>query len=166
MGKPLRDNIIMHGKRLILISFALPHFMLTACATMSGSRDSYFVCSYDTVWEASMDTMKGYSITSQDKTKGAIETAWIEMEGRKQPFGMFQREGFGNLERARLTVSVKKMDDVSSVSVLETRQRWHVRGGASSKATQWWPVEPSEEVMKEVTGKLHARLQAKGCEGT
>jgi hypothetical protein len=156
----------MRGKRLVRIILLLPLFMSTACASMSGSRDSYFVCSFDTVWETTVDTMKGYSITLQDKNKGTIETAWIEMEGKKRPFGMFQREGFGNLERARLTVSVKKMDDVSSVSVLETRQRWHARGGASSKATQWWPVEPSEEVMKEVTGKLHARLKEKGCEGT
>ena len=142
----------------------LPLFVLSACATMSGSRDSYFVCSYDSVWDATMDTMKGYSVTSQDKSKGTIETAWIEMDGKQQRFGLFRREGFGNLERARLTASVKKMDDVSSVSVLETRQRWHARGGATSKATQWWPVEPSGEVMDEVTGKLKLRLKENGCE--
>jgi hypothetical protein len=157
----------MHAKRLLHIVFVLPLFLLTAltaCATLSGGRDSYFVCSYDTVWEAAVDTMKGYSITSQDKGTGTIETAWIDMEGKKRPYGIFRREGFGNLDRARLTVSVKKIDDVTSVSVLETRQRWHARGGASAQAAKWWPVEPSEEVMDEVTRKLTLRLKEAGCE--
>lgn len=147
--------------RILLV---LPLLIIAACATMSGSRDSYFVCSYDTVWDAALDTVKDYSITSQNKDSGTIETAWIEMEGTKRPYGLFRREGFGNLERARLTVSVKKMDDVTSFSVLEIRQRWHARGGATSGATRWWPVEPSAEVMNEVTGKLHLRLKEKGCE--
>lgn len=146
---------------LILV---LPLLAFTACAGLSGSRDSYFVCSYDMVWDATLDTVKGYSITSQDKNSGTIETAWIEMEGKKRPYGLFRREGFGNLERARLTVSVKKMDDVTSFSVLEIRQRWHAQGGATSGATRWWPVEPSKEVMDEVTEKLNVRLKEKGCE--
>lgn len=156
----------MYNNRLLGMIPVLPLLVLTACAGLSGSRDSYFVCSYDMVWEAAMDTMKGYSITSQDKINGAIETAWIEMEGKQRPYGLFRREGFGNLERARMTVSVKKIDDVSSVSLLEARQRWHARGGATSQAAKWWPVEPSAEVMEEVTGKLNARLKEKGCEAT
>ncbi|MGQ0666262.1 MAG: hypothetical protein ACT4O4_04435 [Nitrospiraceae bacterium] len=156
----------MYNSRLLGMIPVLPLLVLTACAGLSGSRDSYFVCSYDTVWEAATDTMKGYSITSQDKINGTIETAWIEMEGEKRPYGLFRREGFGNLERARMTVSVKKIDDVSSVSLLEARQRWHARGGATSQAAKWWPVEPSAEVMEEVTGKLNARLKEKGCEAT
>jgi hypothetical protein len=88
------------------------------------------------------------------------------MEGMRRPYGIFSREGFGNRERARLTVAVKKDNDVSSVNILETRQRWHARGGVTQQATKWWPVEPSEEVMDEVTGKLNARLKEKGCEVT
>jgi len=141
-----------------------PILMLTACAGLSGSRDAYYVCSYDTVWDVVADTMKGYSITSENKDKGTIETAWLEMEGKKRSFGLFQREGFGNLERARMTVSVKAIDDVSAISLLETRQRWHARGGATSQATRWWPTEPSAEAMDEVTGRLNARLKEKGCE--
>ena len=156
----------MYNNRLLRMISVLPLLVLTACAGLSGSRDSSFVCSYDTVWEAAMDTMRGYSITSQDKINGAIETAWIEMEGKQRPYGLFRREGFGNLERARMTVSIKKIDDVSSVSLLEARQRWHARGGATSQAAKWWPVEPSAEVMEEVTGKLSARLKEKGCEAT
>ena len=140
--------------------------MVTACASLSGSRDSSFVCSYDTVWDVAADTMKGFSIASQNKDNGTIETAWLEMEGEKRPYGLFRREGFGNLERARLTVAVKKVNDVTSVSVLETRQRWHARGGATPQAARWWPIEPSEEVLDEITTKLNDRLKEKGCAGT
>lgn len=148
------------------ILLVLPLFTLTACASLSDSRDSSFVCSYDTVWEVAADTMKGYAAASQNKDSGTIETAWLEMEGKNRPYGMFGREGFGNRERARLTVSVKKVADVTSVSVLEIRQRWHARGGASSQAARWWPVEPSREVMEEVTEKLNVRLNEKGCQPT
>jgi hypothetical protein len=146
------------------LSLLLSFFALIACASLSGGREQHYVCPYDTVWVATSETMKGYSITSEDKNKGTIETAWIEMEGKRRPYGIFSREGFGNRERARLTVTVKKENDISSVSVLETRQRWHARGGVSQQAMKWWPIEPSEEVMEEATEKLNARLKEKGCE--
>jgi hypothetical protein len=149
--------------RVILL---LPFLALTACASLSGGRDHAFVCPYDAAWEATLDTMKGYSVTAEDKSTGTIETAWIEMEGKTRPYGLFGREGFGNRERARLTVVVKKDNDSSSVNMLETRQRWHARGGATQQATRWWPIEPSDEVMDEITGKLTARLKDKGCEAS
>jgi hypothetical protein len=156
----------MHGTQLMRILLVLPLFTITACASLSGSRDSSFVCSYDTVWEVAADTMKGYAAASQNKDSGTIETAWLEMEGKNRPYGIFGREGFGNRERARLTVSVKKIADVASVSVLEIRQRWHARGGATSQAARWWPIDPSEEVMSEVTETISRRLKEKGCEPT
>jgi uncharacterized lipoprotein len=110
--------------------------------------------------------MKGYSITSQSKENGTIETAWIEMEMAERGFGIFNREGFGNRERARLTVSVKRLNDVSSVSVLETRQRWHARGGVTQQATKWWPVDPSEEAEATVVTRLNNKLKEKGCVST
>jgi uncharacterized lipoprotein len=136
------------------------------CASISGSHDQYFVCSYDTVWDTALETMKGYSINSQSKDTGAIETSWIEMEGKERTYGIFGREGFGNRERARMSVKVKQLNDVSSVSVLETRQRWHARGGVTQQALRWWPVDPSQESMDEVTEKLNTRLKEKGCETT
>ena len=139
---------------------------MQSCASVSGSHDQYFVCPYDTVWDTTLETMKGYSINSQNKETGTIETSWVEMEGKERSFGAFGREGFGNRERARMSVKVKQLNDVASVSVLETRQRWHARGGVTSQATKWWPMDPSQESMDEVTQKLNARLKEKGCETT
>ena len=140
--------------------------VMQGCASFSGSHDQYFVCSYDTVWDTALETMKGYSINAHNKDNGTIETSWVEMEGKERTYGMFGREGFGNRERARMSVKVKQLNDVSSVSVLETRQRWHARGGVTQQATRWWPIDPSQESMDEVTGKLNTRLKEKGCETT
>jgi hypothetical protein len=136
--------------------------LVNGCATV-GDQNHYYVCAYDKVWDAAVATMKGYSITSQDKGKGLIETAWIEMEGGKRGFGVFGRDGFGSRERTRLTVQVARHDDVASVSVVEIRQRWHARGGASTQATKWWPIDPSEEVLQEVSDRLNKTLVEKGC---
>jgi len=138
-------------------------FLGNGCATMSGSQEGYYVCSYDIVWDATIDTLKSHSITSQDKLKGTIETAWIEMEGKERSFGVFGRDGFGNRERAKLTATVTRLNDVASVNVIETRQRWHAKGGVTQQATKWWPVDPSEEVLQDVKTRLNNKLQEKGC---
>ena len=138
-------------------------FALASCAMFSGSRDHHYVCSYDVTWDAALDAVKGRALTVQDKTKGLIETGWLEMEGRERPYGIFGREGFGNKERSRMSVTVKNLSDVAAVSVLEIRQRWHAKGGATQQATKWWPIEPSEEAMAEVVGRMNSKLMEKGC---
>jgi hypothetical protein len=108
--------------------------------------------------------MKGQSVSSYDKEHGLIETNWLDVPPTSErSFGIFGREGFGNKERARMTLSVKRMNDVAAVNVLETRQRWHSRGGATSQATKWWPIEPSEDATNEVVERLNTKLKAKGC---
>ena len=147
--------------RIALVVIAL---LSVGCAALSGSQEQYYVCSYDNVWDAALDTMKGQSVSTYDKEKGEIETNWQDvLPTSERSFGIFGREGFGNNERARLTVSVKRMNDVASVSVLETRQRWHARGGVTQQALRWWPIEPSEDATNDVVDRLNAKLKAKGC---
>ena len=135
----------------------------SGCASLSGSKDQFFVCSYDVVWDAALDTMKDRPIQVRDKDKGLIETSWVEMDGAERSYGIFNREGFGNRERARMTVAVTKLNDVTSVSVLENRQRWHLKGGITQQATKWWPIDPSEEAEAAVANRLKNKLQEKGC---
>ena len=147
--------------RIALVVLAL---LSVGCATLSGSREEYFVCSYDTVWDATLETMKGQSVSSYDKEKGLIETNWQDVPpNSERTFGLFGREGFGNNERARMTVSVKRMNDVAAISVLETRQRWHSRGGVTQQALKWWPIESSEDATNEVVDRLNSKLKVKGC---
>ena len=154
----------MPTPRMALVVLAL---LSVGCAALSGSREQYFVCSYDSVWDASLETMKGQPVATYDKETGLIETSWLDVPPTSErSFGIFGREGFGNEERARMTVSVKRMNDVASVSVLESRQRWHSRGGVTSQAMKWWPIEPSEDATNDVVDRLNAKLKEKGCAPT
>ena len=134
-----------------------------SCATLSGSKEQFFVCSFDTTWEAALESVKDRPVQLQDKDKGVIETGWVEMEGSERSYGMFQREGFGNRERARMTIAVKRLNDVTSISVLESRQRWHLKGGVTQQSTKWWPIDPSEEAEAAVVTRLNIKLKEKGC---
>jgi hypothetical protein len=144
---------------IVLIGF----LFWSGCASLSGSEDQFFVCSYDVVWDAALESVKDRPIQVKDKDKGLIETGWIEMEGTERSYGMFGREAFGNRERTRMTVAVKRLNDVTSVSVLENRQRWHLKGGVSQQANKWWPIDPSEEAESTVVNRLNRKLKEKGC---
>ena len=85
---------------------------------------------------------------------------------KERSYGAFGREGFGNRERARMTIAVKSMNDVVSVSVLKSRQRWHMKGGVTQQSTKWWPVDPSEEAEVAVVARLNNKLKEKGCQST
>jgi hypothetical protein len=145
-------------------AIAIVALFSVGCASLSGSQEQYFVCAYDIVWNAALETMKGQSVATYDKDKGLIETSWLDVPpASERSFGIFGRDGFGNEERARMTVSVKRMNDVASVSVLETRQRWHARGGVTQQALKWWPIEPSEDATDAVVNRLNAKLKERGC---
>jgi len=139
--------------------FSLCH----GCASMSGGRDQYLVCSYDTVWDAAVTTLKERPVTVQNKQRGVLETGWIEMEATERPFGVFQRDAFANKERARLILTLKRDGDVTAVSLTENRERWHLRGGVTQQATRWWPVEPSQAELTSVMNRLNANLKERGC---
>lgn len=141
-------------------------FTGVGCASLSGSQDQFFVCSFDTAWEAALESVKDRPLQQQSKEKGIIETGWVEMEGQERLYGAFQREGFGNRERARMTIAVKQMNDVVSVSVLESRQRWHLKGGVTQQSTKWWPIDPSEEAEAALVSRLNNKLKEKGCQTT
>src|SRR5207344_339010 len=123
-GSPgARKTMTMRAKTTPRIAVVILTLLSVGCAALSGSREEYYVCSYDTVWDASIETMKGQSVATSNKEKGLIETNWQEVPPTSErSYGIFGREGFGNIERARLTVTVKQMDDVASVNVLETRE--------------------------------------------
>ena len=162
-GAPWREGTVftVWTSRIALIITLSTY---AGCATLSGDREQNYACSYDAVWDATLDVMKGQSVASSNKGSGLIETAWTDVVPlTERSFGIFSREGFGNRERARMTVSVKQTKDAASVSVLETRQRWHARGGATSQATKWWPTEPSQDATNDIIGRINAKLREQGC---
>lgn len=143
--------------------FVLAIALCGGCASLEGIREEYLVCPYDAVWTAAVDAMKDRPIQVKEKDKGQIETGWVEMAGTGRTYGIFAREGFGDKQRARMTLTLKRENDVTVVSVSEYREEWHRKGGATQQATKWWPVEPSQEAIAAVVNRLNSHLKEQGC---
>ncbi len=140
--------------------FLLPA-ILTACASTIGMQERYAVCRYDHAWEAALDAVKDRAINTQDKDAGLIVTGWLEIPMPGRTFGALQRDLANSKDRSRITLTVKRLDDVTKVSFLEERQRWAFRGG--SRLFGWADTDPSADVMNDVQRRLDAKLKEHGC---
>ncbi len=143
------------------LPFFLIPILLSACASLSNMHDRFSVCSYDHVWEAALDAAKSRSITREDKNAGVIETGWIEIPMPGRTFGALQRDLGDSKDRSRISLTVKRLADVTKISVSEDRQRWAFRGG--SRLFGWTDTDPSAEVLNEVHRRIDAKLKERGC---
>ncbi|CAE6692288.1 MAG: hypothetical protein H8K06_03960 [Nitrospira sp.] len=143
------------------LSFILLPSLLTACAAMGGTQERFAVCSYDHAWEAALEAVKDRAIARQDKTAGVIDTAWLEISMPGRTFGAFQRDLGDSRDRSRISLTVKRLDDVTKIGFIEERQRWAFRGG--SRLFGWTDTEPSAEVMTDVQNRLNSKLKEHGC---
>lgn len=135
--------------------------LLTACASMSGMQQRFAVCSYDHAWEAALEAVKDRAIVTKDKEAGLIVTGWMEIPMPGRTFGALQREVGDSKDRSRITLTVKRLDDVTKISFIEERQRWAFRGG--SRLFGWAATDPSAEVMNDVQSRLDSKLKEQGC---
>ena len=135
--------------------------LLTACATTSGMQQRFAVCSYDHAWEAALQAVKDRPVTTKNKDAGLIETGWLEVPMPGRTFGAFQRDLGDSKDRSRLTLTVKRLDDVTKISFIEVRERWVFRGG--SRLFGWASTDPSEEVMDDIQRRLDGKLKEHGC---
>ncbi len=135
--------------------------ILTACASMGGMQKRFTVCDYDHAWEAALDAVKDRSINTKDKDAGLIVTGWEEIPMPGRTFGVLRREFANSKDRSRITLTVKRLDDVAKISFVEERQSWAFRGG--SRIFGWASTDPSEEVMRDVEKRLDATLKDHGC---
>lgn len=144
-----------------LFTLLLVSMYLTACASMSGMQQRFAVCSYDHAWEAALEAVKDRAIVTQDKDAGLIVTNWLEIPMPGRTFGALQRDLGDSRDRSRITLTVKRLDDVIKVSFAEERQRWAFRGG--SRLFGWASTDPSAEVMNDVQTRLDSKLKEHGC---
>lgn len=146
--------------RRFVTLFLMPT-LLTACASMSGMQQRFAVCSYDHAWEAALEAMKDRAIVTKDKEAGMIVTGWLEIPMPGRTFGALQRDLGDSRDRSRITLIVKRLDDVTKVAFTEERQRWAFRGG--SRLFGWASTDPSAEVMTDVQSRLDTKLKEHGC---
>ncbi|MEK7760855.1 MAG: hypothetical protein AAB433_04675 [Nitrospirota bacterium] len=149
----------MAAIRVISLFMALG--AMVGCASLAGVQERYAVCSYDHAWEAALDAVKDRAVTKQDKDSGVIQTSWLEIPMPGRTFGAFQRELPDSKDRSRITLTVKRLDEVTKISFAEDRQRWAFRGG--SRLFGWASTDPSEEVTRDVQSRLDAKLKEHGC---
>jgi hypothetical protein len=105
--------------------------------------------------------VKDRAIDTKDKDAGLIVTGWLEIPMPGRTFGALQRELADSKDRSRITLTVKRLDDVTKISFAEERQRWAFRGG--SRLFGWAATDPSEEVMHDVQRRLDTKLKEHGC---
>ena len=148
----------MYARLLNIILFTS---LLTACATTSGMQQRFAVCTYDHAWEAALAAVKDRPITRQDKDGGVIDTAWIEIPMPGRTFGALQRDLGDSKDRSRISLAVKRLDDVTKIGFIEERQRWAFRGG--SRLFGWTDTESSAQVMTDVQNRLDTKLKEHGC---
>lgn len=134
---------------------------LGGCALMSGMQHRYAICSYDHAWDAAVDAVKDRSIDKKDKASGLIVTHWLEIPMPGRTYGVFRRDVTDSKDRSRLTLEVKRLDEMTRVSFVEERQMWAFRGGA--RLFGWVPTDPSEEVLRDVQNRIDAKLTEQGC---
>lgn len=140
---------------------ALALVACTACASMDGAQQRYAVCDYDRAWDAALDAVKDRAVITKDKDAGQIVTGWLEIPMPGRTFGVLQRDVQASKDRSRLTLSVKRIDDVAKITVAEERQRWAFRGG--SRLFGWAATDPSDEVMQDIQRRLETKLKEHGC---
>ena len=128
---------------------------------MSTVQERFAVCTYDHAWEAALDAVKDRAVVTKDKDAGLIVTGWLEIPMPGRTFGALQRDLQDSKDRSRLTLAVKRIDDVTKISYAEERQRWAFRGG--SRLFGWAATDPSDEVMQHVQTRLDAKLKEHGC---
>ena len=143
------------------LSLILLSTLLTACAAMGGMQERFAVCSYDLAWDAALEAVKDRAIARQDKTAGEIDTAWLEIPMPGRTFGALQRDLGDSKDRSRISLTVKRLDDVTKIGFIEERQRWAFRGG--SRLFGWTDTEPSTEIMTDVQNRLDTKLKEHGC---
>ncbi len=145
----------VHSLPLILLG------SMVGCALLSGMQERSTVCSYDQAWDAAVDTVKDRSTDTKNKDTGLIVTHWLEIPMPGRTYGIFGRNVTDSRDRSRLTLEVKRLDDVTRISFIEERQSWAFRGGA--RLFGWTPTDPSEEVMRDVQNRIDANLKEHGC---
>jgi hypothetical protein len=121
----------------------------------------FAVCSYDHAWEAALEAVNDRATTTKEKDTGQIVTGWLEIPMPGQTFGALQRDLPDSKDRSRITLTVKRLDDVTKISFVEERQRWAFRGG--SRLFGWASTDPSEEVIRDVQRRLDGKLKEHGC---
>ena len=130
---------------------------LAGCMTLAGKPAVFSSCSVAQVWDTSTAALADFQFETADKTAGALETKWVEVEALTRA-GAMEREV--NKERVRYVVEVKPDGGGAAATVLQLREEWSPMG-VRSRLWRAIPGNASEE--ESVAAAITRRLKEKGC---
>ena len=136
---------------------ALGCLLLSGCITLAEKPTAVSSCSFDQVWDAAILTIADVQFETINKTAGALETQWVEVEG-SQPAGFFQRDV--NKERVKYMVEVKRDGAETVVTVLQLREEWSPMG---VRMRQWRGIPGNTAEEQAVAAAIAKRLKERGC---
>lgn len=152
MPRP-REVMVMLWKKLPVVGCVL----LAGCMTLAGKPTAVSSCSFDQVWDAAILTIADVQFETINKTAGALETQWVEVEASTRA-GIFQRDV--NKERLKYMVEVKRDGAETVATVLQLREEWSPMG---VRMRQWRGIPGNPQEESAVAAGIAKRLREKGC---
>jgi hypothetical protein len=147
-------EIVVTTHRLLAVFTCL---LLAGCATLAGKPTARSPCAFEQVWDTSIATLAGVRLQSADKSKGVLETAWVEVESSTRA-GVMQRDV--NKERVRYVVEVRREGAGAAARVLQLREEWSPMG---ARMRQWRAVPGNRKDEEGIADEIARRLKEKGC---
>ena len=149
----------------LIVMVTFPWALSTGCAALMPSKpvaERYVACPHDAIWKGALEVLERYPVSKKDQEAGVIETDWHEQPVPNRGYGLFGREGLGDKERSRLTMTLKPIrNNVVIVRLSERRQHWGFRGGGRIYA--WAPVEPNLDGLEHIMKQFTTKLKKQGC---
>jgi hypothetical protein len=114
-------------------------------------------CSFEQVWDTAIVALAGSPLQTADKTKGLLETEWVEVESGTRS-GIFQREV--NKERFKYVVEINRDGSGAIATVTQRREEFSPMG---VKMRQWRGVPGNSAEENAMAAEISRRLREKGC---
>ena len=131
--------------------------LLSGCMTLAEKPTAVSSCSFDQVWDAAILTIADVQIETINKTAGALETQWVEVEASTRA-GALQRDV--NKERVKYVVEVKRDGNGAVATVLQLREEWSPMG---VRMRQWRGITGNHAEESAVAASIAKRIKEKGC---
>lgn len=129
----------------------------SGCMTPAGKPTASSSCSFEQVWDVTIAALSDFQLQTVDKTSGALETQWVEVQASTQA-GIIQRDV--NRERLRYVVEVKLDGRGAVATVLQLREEWSPMG---VRSRQWRALPGNTSEEEALASAIARRLKEKGC---
>ncbi len=127
------------------------------CVPLAGKPTASSSCSFEQVWDVTIAALSDFQLQTVDKTAGALETQWVEVQASTQA-GIIQRDV--NRERLKYVAEVKPDGRGAVATVVQLREEWSPMG---VRSRQWRAIPGNSSEEEALASAITKRLKEKGC---